>query len=186
MQSLRLTAAQAVLCITLASAALGACTRASGDAAHQDAPTQPIAQIESSEGPLLLGAPPAELTIDDDVLASAAKGVVAVRAKGCGPVANGTAFAVAPGLLVGAAHVVTGAPRVEIEWFFPGESAEPSSRSAEVVGYEEDSDLALLRTGADVPPLGIDQAQLGSDRRSARLRWQFGVSGVRRRVSSTT
>lgn len=82
-----------------------------------------------------------------------------MRAKGCGPVANGTAFAVAPGLLVGAAHVVAGAPDVEIEWF-TGESAEPSSYPVEVVGYEEDSDLALLRTEAGLPSLSIDQAQL--------------------------
>ena len=158
---MRLGSTLAMLCVTLASVALGACTRVSEDAGHPDAPTEPIAQIESSDGPLLLGAPPAESMIDDEVLVSAAKGVVAVRAKGCGPVANGTAFAVAPGLLVGAAHVVTGASRIEIEWF-SSESTEPSSHLAEVVGYEEDSDLALLRTGAGVPPLSIDQARLGA------------------------
>jgi len=85
-----------------------------------------------------------------------------VRAKGCGPVASGTAFAVAPGLLVGAAHVVAGVPSVEIEWF-TGESAEPRSYPVDVVGYEEDSDLALLRTQAGVPSLSIDQAQLNTD-----------------------
>ena len=157
----RLAAALSVLGAALASVALGACVRGADDAGPKDAPTGPVSQIESSDGPLFLGAPPAELTIGEEVLASATRGVVDVRAKGCGPVANGSAFAIAPGLLVGAAHVVTGASSVEIEWS-PNEATQLGSHLAEVVGYTEDSDLALLRTKAGVHPLSIDQARLGA------------------------
>lgn len=161
-QSTRFVAVLWTLCAVLLCAALGACASDRGEAELADAPTEPVSQIESSDGPLLLSAPPAASTIDDDVLDSAARGVVAVRARGCGPVANGTAFAVAPGLLVGAAHVVAGAPSVEIEWS-TSESTEPSRHLVDVVGYEEDSDLALFRTESGVPPLSIDQAQLGTN-----------------------
>ncbi|WP_420443769.1 S1 family peptidase [Candidatus Poriferisodalis sp.] len=108
-----------------------------------------------------LGAPPATSPVDDDVLAAAARGVVAVRARGCGPVSNGTAFAVAPGVLVGAAHVIAGASAIEIEWS-PSGAVDPSTYPAVVVGYEEGRDLALLLVDAAVPPLGIDQARLGA------------------------
>ena len=150
-----------MLCAALLCAVLGACGPGLDDAPPTEVPTEPVTQIDSSDGPLLLGAPPAEVPLGDDVLAAAARGVVAVRATGCGPVANGTAFAVAPGLLVGAAHVVSGATTVEIEWLTPG-STEPSTHPADIVGYEEASDLSLLRIDAEVPPLVIGQAQLGA------------------------
>ena len=99
--------------------------------------------------------------VSDDALAEAAKGIVAVRARGCGPVANGTAFAVAPGLLVGAAHVIAGASSIEIEWPTSG-SGDASIYPIDVVGFSEARDLALLRTDAGVPPLGINRARLGA------------------------
>ena len=129
--------------------------------------------IEGSEGPLWVGAPPTAAVITDDVLADAVRGVVPVRSAGCGPVSNGTAFAVAPGLLVGAAHVVAGASKIEID--VPvGDAGTVRTYPAEVVGYSEGRDLALLRTAAAVTPLRIDRARLGA--RAAVLGYPEGAA----------
>lgn len=119
----------------------------------------PVATIAGTDGPVWLGAPPATVTVDDQVLADVASGVVGVRAHGCGPSSQGSAFAVAPGLLVGAAHVVTGASSVEIAWDAGGGGHVTSP--AVVVAFDTARDLVLLRSGAMVPPLQIGRVRFG-------------------------
>lgn len=149
-----------VLCAAALAGASAACAPDPDDAGRAGVPPEPVSFIEGADGPLWLGAPPAGLAIADDVLAEAARGVMPLRAIGCGAVSNGTAFAVAPGLLVGAAHVIAGASKVEVDVPSDG-AATTAAQPVEVVGYSEERDLALLRTDAAVSPLSIDRARLG-------------------------
>ena len=153
-------ASRLLLCGVAVVVASAACAPDPDDAGRAGAAPEPVSFIEGSDGRLWLGAPPTALAITDDDLAEVAAGVMPLRAIGCGAVSNGTAFAVAPGLLVGAAHVIAGASQVEV-----GESSANAGTAvvhrAEVVGYSEKHDLALLRTDAVVSPLGIDRARLG-------------------------
>ena len=157
--------AQRIACAALAAFALGGatggCAPDPDDAGWDGAPTERVSFIESSQGPLWLGAPPTGFEIDDDVLGQIARGVVPLRASGCGPVSNGTAFAVAPGLLIGAAHVVAGASKIEID-VRGADSGTALTYVAEAVGYSEAHDLALLRTDAGVPPLRLARTRLGA------------------------
>ena len=149
------------LCAVMLAVALGGCAPDPDDAGWTGVLPEPVSSIEGIEGPLWLGAPPAEFVIADDVLAEASRGVVPVRGIGCGAVSNATAFAVAPGLLVAAAHVIAGASRVEID-VSVGDAGTVVARPVEVVGYSEERDLALLRTDAPVSPLSLDRARLGA------------------------
>lgn len=149
------------LCAVVLVAALGGCSPDLDDAGWTGAHPEPVSSIDRSEGPLWLGAPPAEFAIADDLLAETARGVVPLRAIGCGAVSNATAFAVAPGLLVGAAHVIAGASRVEIDVSI-GDAGTAATRPVEVIGYSEERDLALFRTDAPVSPLSLDSARLGA------------------------
>lgn len=144
--------------MALLAVALVACGPDLDDTGWGGPPIVPVATITGADGPVWLGAPPAAVTVDDKVLADVAKGVVGVRAHGCGPASHGSAFAVAPGLVVGAAHVVTGAPSVEIAWNGDGE---PAVSGAVVVGYDIGRDLVLLRSDAAVPPLKIGRVRFG-------------------------
>jgi S1-C subfamily serine protease len=97
------------------------------------------------------------VAVDDDVRA----GVVAVHAFGCGPVSHGSAFAIAPGLLVGAAHVVAGSSSVEIAWQ-AGDGDGLVTSPADIVGFDPARDLVLLRSDAPVPPLRIEWVRFGA------------------------
>ncbi len=123
-------------------------------------PVEPVATIAGADGPIWLGAPPPAPTVDDDVLAGVARSVVGVRAHGCGPTSRGSGFAVAPGLVVGAAHVVTGASNVEIAWDADGDGESVTS-PAVVVAFDPARDLVLLRSEALVPPLQIGRVRFG-------------------------
>ena len=146
--------------MALLAVTLVACGPDLDDTGWGGPPIVPVASIAGADGPVWLGAPPAAVTVDDNVLADVAKGVVAVRAHGCGPSSHGSAFAVAPGLVVGAAHVVTGASSVEIAWNGDGDG-EPAVSGAAVVGYDTGRDLVLLRSDATVPPLQIGRVRFG-------------------------
>ncbi|WP_428119611.1 S1 family peptidase [Candidatus Poriferisodalis sp.] len=126
-------------------------------------PVERVVSIRSSAGPLWLGAPPVISPIGDDVLAGVSDGVVAVRALGCGPTSNGTAFAVAPGLLVGAAHVVTGASSVEVGSLGDDVNNPSPDHAATVVGFDPDRDLALLRSDMRVTALPMSRARIGAE-----------------------
>lgn len=149
-----------VLCAVVLGVGAAACAPDPDDAGWAGAPREPVSFIEGSDGLLWLGAPPATLAIADDELAEVAHGVLPLRAIGCGAVSDGTAFAVAPGLMVGAAHVISGASKVEVD-VPSGDAGTAVAYPVEVVGYSEEHDLALLRTDARVSPLSIDRARLG-------------------------
>ena len=142
------------------SVAAIACAPDPDDSGRGGPPVEPVSFIESADGPLWLGAPPAAAMIDAAVLGAAARSVVPLRAIGCGPVSNGTAFAVAPGLLIAGAHVIAGATAIEIDWP-AGSAADLRTPEVRVVGFDETRDLALLQTGAMVPPIEIDRVRLG-------------------------
>ncbi len=114
--------------------------------------------------------------------------MVAVRALGCGPPSNGTAFAVAPGLLVGAAHVVVGASSVAVGIVGDGILSEgilgdgilgegilsdgilgdgvnnsTLDHAATVVGFDPGRDLALLRSDVEVTVLAMGRARIGAE-----------------------
>lgn len=148
------------LCAVVLVVALGGCSPDPDAAESAGVLVEPVSFIESNDGPLWLDAPPTEFVIADDVLARVTQGVVPLRAIGCGAVSNGTAFAVAPGLLVGSAHVIEGASKVEID-MSSGEAGIAATHPVEVVGYSEERDLALFRTDAFVSPLSIGRARLG-------------------------
>ncbi|MXZ14031.1 MAG: trypsin-like peptidase domain-containing protein [Acidimicrobiales bacterium] len=136
--------------------AMVACAADPDDSGRGRSPVATVASIPSADGPVWLGAPPAAVTVDDGVLVS----VVSVHAFGCGPVSHGSGFAVASGLLVGSAHVVAGASSVEIAWNAGGD--ELVTASADIVGFDPERDLVLLRSDAAVPPLRIERVRYGS------------------------
>lgn len=144
----------------LLAGGLSSCGRDPDDSGRGGPPVEPVDFIDSADGPLWLGAPPDSAAVDDEVLAEVARSVVAVRAHGCGPISRGSAFAIAPGLLVGAAHVVTGASSIEIESAH-AVNGEPAAAGAVVVGYDTARDLVLLRSSVEAPPLRIDRVRLG-------------------------
>ncbi len=150
-----------VICTVMLSVATGACAPDPDDAGKSGAPPQPVSYIDSHDGPLWLGAPPTTFQIPEKTLDDVSRGLVAVRATGCGPVSFGTAFAVAPGLLVVSAHVINGASIIEIEAGHESSSTK-AVYLADVVGYSQARDLALLRTDASVQPLHLGRAQLGA------------------------
>lgn len=134
-----------------------ACGADPDDSGRGRLPIASVASIPSPDGPVWLGAPPLSVAVDDGVLAS----VVAVHAFGCGPVSHGSGFAVAPGLLVGSAHVVAGSSSVEIAWNAGGSNGLVTS-PADIVGFDPARDLVLLRSDAAVPPLQIERVRFGS------------------------
>ncbi len=144
----------------LAAIVLSSCGRDLDDSGRGGPAVEPVAFIESADGPIWLGAPPTLATVGEEVLADVSRSVLGVRAYGCGPVSRGSAFAIAPGLAVGAAHVIAGATSIEIE--YPQEAdGELAVVAATVVGYDPARDLALLSSNTAVPPLRIDRVRLG-------------------------
>ena len=147
---------------------LSGCGADFDDSARGGEPVERVVSIRSSAGPLWLGAAPAASAIGDDVLAGVSDGVVAVRALGCGPPSNGTAFAIAPGLLVGAAHVVAGASSVEVGPVQAGITGDDASgpsadRAATIVGFNPARDLALLRSNVSVTALAMGRGRIGAE-----------------------
>jgi len=114
-------------------------------------------------GPATPTAPPDEaIATDPDVLAAAGS-VVRVLSTACGLGIEGSGWAAAPGLVVTNAHVVAGAEDTTVT------TAGGVELEATPVHYAPRDDLALLRVGAELPPLplstgggeGVDAAVLG-------------------------
>ncbi len=124
-----------------------------------------------------LGQTPATTTDDPTlraVIATAESSVAKVLATRCdaGPI-PGSAFVVGPGLLLTAAHVVTGSRQVAIA--LPG----GVMAMAEVAGLDPSADTALLRTAAELPnvlPLLPEAAPVGAP--MALLGHPLGEDGV--------
>lgn len=103
------------------------------------------------------GPPPDTLPLSERVQEQVADSTVAVEALGCGRLQEGSGFVAAPGLVVSNAHVVAGADTVEVL------RTDGSRLSAEVVVFDDDRDLAVLRVdGLDRSPLPLGDAGVGT------------------------
>ncbi len=108
-----------------------------------------ISTFRPEEGPPDVGQPPEEISVTADVLERAAASVVRVQTIACSQRQNGTAFVVAPGLVLTNAHVVAGAKKVEIA--LPGENLQPAT----VTAFDPERDLALIRIEVEIPALSL-------------------------------
>jgi S1-C subfamily serine protease len=109
-----------------------------------------------SSGPAEVGPVP-DSGLDPAVEARVARSTVKVQGPACDQVQSGSGFAVAPDLVVTNAHVVAGEPRTEVE------RADGEVLDADVIAFDPDRDLALLRVdGLDVPALPLADAEAGT------------------------
>ena len=108
-----------------------------------------ISTFRPGEGPPDVGQPPEEISVTADVLERAAASVVRVQTVACSQRQNGTAFAIASGLVLTNAHVVAGAKKVEIA--LPGEELKPAT----VTAFDPERDLALIRIEVELPALSL-------------------------------
>jgi S1-C subfamily serine protease len=103
------------------------------------------------------GLPPAETGIAPDVADRVAASTVKVEAAACGRLQDGSGAVVDDELIVTNAHVVAGAEQVGVFRGGDGRFVE-----AEVVAFDPDRDLAVLRTpGIDRPALPLGDADVG-------------------------
>jgi len=98
--------------------------------------------------PTPAAAPDGTLASDPEVLA-AGRSVVRVLGTACGLGVEGSGWAVRPGLVVTNAHVLAGSEDTTVT------TQDGTELEATPVYYEPGDDLALLRVGADLPPLPI-------------------------------
>ena len=103
------------------------------------------------------GAPPAETGITEEVSDRVVASTVKVEAAACGRLQDGSGAVVGDDLIVTNAHVVAGAEQVGV---FRGDDGQPVR--AEVVAFDPDRDLAILRAdGIDRPALPIGDIEVG-------------------------
>ncbi len=103
-----------------------------------------------------LGAPPAESGLSQEVLDRVARSTVKVEGVACRRIQEGSGFVVAPDLVVTNAHVVAGEPETVVE------RLDGTEVGAEVVAFDPERDLAVLRApGLDLPALPIDDVAAG-------------------------
>jgi S1-C subfamily serine protease len=101
-------------------------------------------------GPAAPVAPPdPKIASDPDVL-GAGDSVVRVLSTACGLGIEGSGWAVRPEIIVTNAHVIAGADDTTVT------THDGAELDATPIYYEPRQDLALLRVGADLPPLPID------------------------------
>ncbi|HXY94937.1 MAG TPA: MarP family serine protease [Acidimicrobiia bacterium] len=95
------------------------------------------------------GSPPAG-GLPADVAARVRASVVKVEGAACDNLQEGTGFVAGPGLVVTNAHVVAGETRTRVD------TTDGRTLDANVVAFDPDRDLALLRVGAlDLPTLSF-------------------------------
>lgn len=108
-----------------------------------------IPGFQSAAEPLDVGEPPVQISVTGGVLETAAASIARVSAVACSQRQDGTAFVVAPGLLLTNAHVVAGSQRVEVA--LPGTTLQPAT----VAAFDAKRDLALLRLDTSLPSLTL-------------------------------
>lgn len=99
-----------------------------------------------------LGPPPASAGLDQAVTDRVAASTVLVAGEACGQIQEGTGFVVGPDLVATNAHVVAGESSTEVQ------TSDGSRRTGQVVAFDPDRDLAVVR----VPGLGLPALPLGS------------------------
>ncbi len=104
------------------------------------------------------GPPPSEIPVPQEVVEEATASTVRVDAQGCRRGYVGSGWVVDDGLVVTNAHVIAGSDSQSVR------RTDGSSLDAEVVRYDPDSDLAVLRVGGlDRPALSLGEVQPDSD-----------------------
>lgn len=104
------------------------------------------------------GPPPADIPVDPAVVDRATAATVQVRARGCGRRYDGSGVVIADDVIVTNAHVVAGADEVTVT------RPDGTRRSATVVRFDPDRDLAVLETdGLGAPALALGRADRGDD-----------------------
>src|SRR5262249_61491013 len=98
-----------------------------------------------------VGQPP-DVVVRAEVVARVAASVVRVEGRACDVVQEGTGFAVAPRLVVTNAHVVAGERVTTVI------AAGDRSLRADVVAFDAERDLALLRLPSVLPALVVHRA----------------------------
>jgi len=103
-----------------------------------------------------IGSPPPESGLSDAVAGTAARSVVKVEGQACRHIQDGTGWVVADGLVVTNAHVVAGEGASEIQ------RDDGRKLAADVVAFDPERDLALLRVkGLDRPALPVAAGSKG-------------------------
>ncbi|HXW34958.1 MAG TPA: MarP family serine protease [Acidimicrobiales bacterium] len=121
------------------------------------------------------GIPPSTagpVPVPSDVMAEAdvaGPSTLKVVGEGCGVIQEGSAFVVAPGVLVTNAHVVAGIPRPQVL----DSSGVP--HPVAVVLFDPELDVAVLRVaGISAPPLNLDPQMVGRGTAGAALGYPNG------------
>ena len=114
-----------------------------------------IPGFESASGPLDVGDPPVEISVAGEVLEVAAASIARVSAVACSQRQDGTAFVVAPNLLLTNAHVVAGSLDVEVA------VSSKALQPATVTAFDPERDLALLRIETSLPSLALQSPLAG-------------------------
>jgi S1-C subfamily serine protease len=109
-------------------------------------------------GPAAPIAPPDAAIADDRQVLDAGSSVVRVLSTACGLGIEGSGWAVEPNVIVTNAHVLAGADDTTVT------TQNGIELEATPIYYEPREDLALLRIGSALPPLGItSERQVGED-----------------------
>jgi S1-C subfamily serine protease len=95
------------------------------------------------------GPPPESSGLTEETASRVAQSVVKVEGEACGRLQEGTGFFVDDGVVITNAHVVAGEDESILEL------ADGREVDAEVVAFDPARDIAVLRTGADAPPLEV-------------------------------
>jgi S1-C subfamily serine protease len=101
-------------------------------------------------GPAAPVAPPDQKIASDPEVLGAGVSVVRVLSTACGLGIEGSGWAVEPEIVVTNAHVIAGADDTTVT------TQDGAELDATPIYYEPRQDLALLRVGAELPPLPID------------------------------
>lgn len=99
--------------------------------------------------------PPGESTVSPELLSLVAQSSVRVQGEACGRRQSGSGFVVAPGVVATNAHVVAGTAGVSLT------TADGQDASGQVVAFDPSTDLALVATELDRPPLEVGSPSLG-------------------------
>jgi len=100
-------------------------------------------------------APPLDSTVSPELLDAAARSSVRVQGDACGRRQSGSGFVVAPGLVATNAHVVAGTDGLVLR------TADGEPASGQVVAFDPGTDLALVATTLDRPPLELGSPAVG-------------------------
>lgn len=100
-------------------------------------------------------APPADSTVSPELLEVAASSSVRIQGDACGRRQSGSGFVVAPGLVATNAHVVAGTDGLSLT------SADGQAAGGEVVAFDPSTDLAIVATQLDRPPIELGAPSVG-------------------------